>query len=45
MLARWSRHLARPALARANVRRVAEAAAARQAFRRMLAAQGLAWPA
>lgn len=44
MLTRWTRFMPRTAWHFANVRRVAEAAAARPAFQRMMRKQGIAWP-
>lgn len=44
MLTRWTRFMPRTAWHFPNVRRVAEAAAARPAFQRMMRKQGIAWP-
>ncbi len=44
MLARWSRDMPRPMWTWPNLARVIAAAAARPAFRRTLARQGLTWP-
>ena len=44
MLTRWTRFMPKTAWHFPNVRRVAEAAAARPAFQRMMQKQGIAWP-
>lgn len=44
MLTRWTRFMAKTAWHFPNVRRIAEAAAARPAFQRMMQKQGIAWP-
>lgn len=44
MLVRWSRNLANPGWSRPAVKRNADLVAARPAFQRTLAAEGIAWP-
>lgn len=44
MLTRWTRFMPKTAWHFPNVRRIAEAAAARPAFQRMMQKQGIAWP-
>jgi glutathione S-transferase len=44
MMTRWTRFMAKTAWHFPNIRRIAEAAAARPAFQRMMQKQGIAWP-
>ncbi len=44
MLTRWTRFMPKTAWHFPNIRRIAEAAAARPAFQRMMQKQGIAWP-
>lgn len=44
MLVRWSRNLPDPGWSRPNVKRCCDLVVARPAFRRTLAAEGIAWP-
>jgi glutathione S-transferase len=43
MLCRWSRHLAKPAMTCANIRRTVDLVIARPAWQRMMTAQGITW--